>query len=250
MRHRPRRVPATFQILLFGGVTGAALLCLAGLGACAGGPSSGSTVQTDWVNVVQFGGIQYLATSIPGGRAPTAADVGPVFATVQFKLADNVHDPNYHLKDGDAAYLDAGTPVYRVLGYAPTFRLVARFANRLTFYEADTNPHARTGADLLDISGKVRSIAVNSPQDGTTELGVMTNPTQVEALVAMVLSAPVDQQFQERDSTTYFIAFHLNDGTAVSRAYWLGSGELARGILLPPAFGEAVQHAVAARSAG
>ena len=77
MRHRPRRVPATFQILLFGGVTGAALLCLAGLGACAGGPSSGSTVQIDWVNVVQFGGIQYLATSIPGGGRPQLLTWGP-----------------------------------------------------------------------------------------------------------------------------------------------------------------------------
>ena len=50
MRHRPRRGNATFQTLLFGGVTGAALLCLAGLGGCAGGPGSG--VQIDWVNVV------------------------------------------------------------------------------------------------------------------------------------------------------------------------------------------------------
>jgi hypothetical protein len=207
-------------------------------------------VQIEWVNIVQFGGIQYVASMSQVGRAPMDADVGLVFATVQFKLADNVHDPNYRLKDGDAAYLDAGTSVYRVRGYAPTFRLVARFAGRLTFYEADTNPHATTGADLLDIGGKVRSIGINSQQDGKTELGAIRDPTQVGALVAMILHAPVNPQYQESDSATYFIALYLDDGTAVTCAYWLNSGELARGIVLPSAFGAAVQHAVATPSSG
>jgi hypothetical protein len=245
MRQQPRHGPVLLQTFLLGSVTGLALL---GLAACAGEPGFG--VQIDWVNVVQFGGIQYVATIDRGGRAPTDADVGPVFATVHFKLADNVHDPSYRLKDGDAAFLDAGTPVYSVPGYAPTFRLVARLTSRLTFYEADTNPHAHSGADLLDIGGKVRSIGVNSQQDGTTELGVVKDPTQVLALVTMVLGAKVNQSYQERDSASYFIAFHLDDGTAVTRAYWLGSGELSRGILLPPAFGDAIQRAVAARSTG
>jgi hypothetical protein len=207
-------------------------------------------VQIEWVNLVQFGGIQYVANTSQVGRAPTDADVGPVFATVQFKLADNVHDPNYQLKDGDAAYLDSGTPVYRVHGYAPTFRLVARFASRLTFYEADTNPHATTGADLLDIGSKVQSIGINSQQDGKTELGAIRDPTHVGALVTMILHAPVNPQYQESDSATYFIAFYLDDGTALTRAYWLGSGELARGILLPPAFGAAIQQALGTPSSG
>jgi hypothetical protein len=155
-----------------------------------------------------------------------------------------VNDPNYQTKDGDAAFLDAGTPVYRVRGYAATFRLVARDAGRLTFYEADTNPHARTGSDLLDIGGKVRYIGVNSEQDSTTELGAVKDPTQVAALVAMVLAAHVDQSFQEHESSTYFVAFHLDDGTAVTRAYWLSSGELTQGILLPAQFGAAIQAAL------
>jgi hypothetical protein len=207
-------------------------------------------VQIEWVNLVQFGGIQYVANTSQVGRAPTDADVGPVFATVQFKLADNVHDPNYQLKDGDAAYLDSGTPVYRVHGYAASFRLVARFASRLTFYEADTNPHATTGADLLDIGGKVQSIGINRQQDGKTELGAIRDPTQVGALVTMILHAPVNPQYQESDSATYFIALYLDDGTAVTRAYWLGSGELARGILLPSAFGAAIQQALGTPSSG
>jgi hypothetical protein len=56
----------------------------------------------------------------------------------------------------------------------------------------------------------------------------------------MVLSAPVDQAVHDHDGPQYFLSFVLLDGTTVTRSYWPNSGELARGILLPIAFGNAV----------
>jgi hypothetical protein len=244
MPRRPCRValPLTWLISSIG------VVVLLGLAACAMGPMS--AVQIDWVDVVQFLGIRYLASTATLGRAPTDSDLGPVFATVQFKVADTVHDPHYHFNDGDAAFLDAGTPVYSVRGYAPSFRLAARDAGRLTFYEADTNPHATTGANLLDIGGKVHSIAVNSEQDGKTVLGAVTNPTQVASLVTMVVGAPVNQQSQECNGTSYVLVFQMDDDTAVARGFCLRTGELDRGILLPPAFGDAIQRAVVTTPTG
>ena len=78
---------------------------------------------------------------------------------------------------------------------------------------------AQTGADLLDIGGKVRYISVNSTEDGVTELASITDPEQVAVLVELVLGAPVDQSRQDYGVTQYFIAFHLRDGTIVSRSY-------------------------------
>jgi hypothetical protein len=103
MRTNSTHVPLHWVSLIIGAM---ALLSPLGLSAC-------SNVQIEWVNIVQFHGIQYVASTTTLGRAPVDADIGPVSATVQFKLADNVHDPSYHLKDGDAAFLDAGTPVKR-----------------------------------------------------------------------------------------------------------------------------------------
>jgi len=207
-------------------------------------------VQIDWVDVVQFHGIRYTASTTTLGRAPTESDLGPLFDTVQFKVADNVHDPNYHLKDGDAAYLEAGTPVYTVRGYAPSFRLVARSAGRLTFYEADMNPHATTAADLLDVRGKVRSIDINSEQDSKTELGTVTDPARVAGHIAIVLDAPVNQKSQACDGTGYVLVFQLDDGTAVAHGCCLGTGELDRRIRLPSAFGDAIRHDVVATPTG
>lgn len=135
-----------------------ALLLLA---AC--GPF-GRSVEIDWLNFVQFHGIRYDIPTIPVGRTPTEDDLGPTFATVRFNVADNVDDPHYQLQDGDAAYLAAGTPVYSVKGYATTFRLAAQWAGQLSFYEANANPHATTGGDLLDVAGKVSSIGLKTIQ--------------------------------------------------------------------------------------
>ncbi len=200
--------------------------------------------QIDWVNFIRFGGITYLASTLHARRPLQASDLGPQFASVKFKLEGHVQDPHYQAQDGDAAFLDAGTRIYAVKGYKPTFRLTAYVNHNLLLFEADTNPKAKIGADLLDIGGKVNSIGVNSNQDGTTELAAIKNPKQVAQLVAMVLSAPVDQTRVSQGGPQYFLAFHLKDGTVVIRAYWLNSGELTRGILLPKAFRSVVAHAL------
>ncbi len=224
------------------------LLPLLGLVSCTS-PSNGpfspntNTTMIDWVNFIRFGGITYLTASTKPGRSLTESDLGPVFATVTFKLQGNVQDPGYQSKDGDASILDVGTKVYAVKGYSPTFRLATHENNVYTLYEADTNPHAKKGVDLLDIGGKVQYIGIVSEQDGVTELGAIKDPKQVAVVVPMVLQATVDQN-RQGGNKRYFIAFHLADGTVVTRSYSLDTGELARGILLPKAFGLAIAAAL------
>lgn len=196
----------------------------------------------DWVDFIKFNGIMYVANfDSHAGAQLVAADLGPQFATVKFKTDGNVNDSGYHPKDGDAAFLDPGTPIYAVKGYAPTFLLAAYQANQIVRYEVGQNPRAATGADLLDIGGKVARIGGKSENDGTTELGAITDPRKIQSLVALVLAAPVKQSaLQSQSSQRYFIAFHLRDGLTVVRVYWPESGELGRGIMLPDAFRAAI----------
>jgi hypothetical protein len=83
-----------------------------------------------------------------------------------------------------------------------------------------SNPKAKVGAELLDLLNKVSYIGINSVQERRTELAAVRNQDQVDALIGMVLKAPVDQTPRSTSGPQYFIDFHFNDGTETTRSYW------------------------------
>lgn len=117
----------------------ALFLLLLFLVACTPGtpgtnPPPSSRVMIDWVNAIHFNGTTYLASF--SAQKLSASTLGPLFGTTKFKVDGNIQDPNYHLKDGDATYLPAGTPVYTVKGYPSTKKLATNINGVVTLYEA------------------------------------------------------------------------------------------------------------------
>jgi hypothetical protein len=202
----------------------------------SGGPGCRKLVRqdaADYSNFVKLNGITYTTDRPAVGRTLREGDLGQVHATVRCSLREKMDPTQGELQDGDAAYLEAGSPLYQVRGYRPSFRLAARQDGRLVLFEADTNPEARAGRDLLDLEGKVRRISVNSRADATTELGVITDPGQVAGMVRMLLAGPVDQRVQPAaEQPAWLLAFHLRDGTATVRAYDPAQRRVERGILV------------------
>ena len=193
-----------------------------------------------WVDAVRFGGITYMAnwevdkTSARVGEGLlTPEALAPELFRVAFRLKGYAGS-SYRTQDGDATFLDPGTLVYAVKGHAPEFRLGAFVNGRFTVYEADTNPHAKTGEDLLDIRDKVTAIDVLSEEDATTVFATIDGKGRVDYLVGLVLESPVDQGRRDHDGPRYFLGFRLADGTSVVRSFWLESGELSRGIITDP----------------
>ncbi len=196
-------------------------------------------LHTNWVNFIRFNDIMYVRKVVP---LDAFADEDLVyFDRVRFKVAGNVNGLSYRSRNGDAAFLEEETPIYSIRGYSPDFRLVARTETELRLYEADSNPHAKKGADLLDIGGKVEYIGINSPIDSKTELASIREESLVSSLVEMVLDAPVDQTIKSGEGRQLFLAFHLSDGTAVKRSFRPGTGVLSRGILVPDEFTVAIE---------
>jgi hypothetical protein len=101
-------------------------------------PGSPATcnAQIDWVNFIQVGTTQYVAGLTQAPTVLQESDLGPVYAHVKFKVSGNVCDTNYRLKDGDAAFLDSGTPIYQVSGQPPGEQLAARFSGQIVVYRA------------------------------------------------------------------------------------------------------------------
>ena len=99
------------------------------------GSTTSCHAQIDWVNFIEVGSTQYVAGP-PSASVLQESDLGPVYAHVKFKVSGSVCDPAYRLKDGDAAFLDAGTPVYQVNGQPPGVQLAARFGGKIVAYRA------------------------------------------------------------------------------------------------------------------
>ena len=201
----------------------------------------------DWIHSIQFGGISYTARWIVVGPKTisrendlTEEDLG----TELYRVAYRIYGYSYSHQDGDATYLNPGTPVYAVKGYSREFRLATLEDGEVTLFEADTNPAAKTGEDLLDIRGKVTSINILSAKGARTILGTIEEERAVERFVEMALESPVDQGRRDREGPRYSIGFRLADGTSVMRTFWLESGELSRGIMTDPSLTLSVWRAL------
>jgi hypothetical protein len=116
---------------------GGALTVLLLAAACqVPGSASTCNAQIDWVNFIEVGSIQYVAGLQASPATLQQSDLGPVYAQVKFKVSGNVCDPGYRLKDGDAAFLDPGTPIYAVNGHPPSEQLAAPFNGGIVLYQA------------------------------------------------------------------------------------------------------------------
>ena len=98
------------------------------------GAAPACSAQIDWVNFVEVGSTQYVAGLGASPDVLQDSDLGPVYAHVKFKVSGHVCDPNYRVKDGDAAFLEPGTPIYQVAGHPPSEELAARFNGSIDTY--------------------------------------------------------------------------------------------------------------------
>lgn len=209
---------------------------LVGLVALIALPSCATVHQAgiiDWVDFVKWNGVMYIALPAANNHLPETA-LGAQVGTVKKKVADVVTDPAYATQDGDAAFLPIATAIYSLKDYRTSFRLAVKTSG-VVIYEADSNPRARTGSDLLDLAGKVSSIEVAAPS-GSGGGGVITDPAVVGPLVDLVLNSPVNQSFQPPDAPAYTITFDLADGTRSRHAFWPAAALLGRGIIVPQEF--------------
>ena len=114
-------------------------LAFAGLAACSPPGGNGCTMVIDWQDFIQVGDTQFVAGL---DRQPTTLqeiDLGPVLTHVKFKIDGNVCDEHYRPKDGDAAFLEVGTPVYQVKGHPPS-ELIAAHRNGAVIAYWDFKP--------------------------------------------------------------------------------------------------------------
>lgn len=179
-------------------------------------------IPIDWVDFVKIDGIQYLRTDY----YIEADDLGSQISEVKFKLSDNISDSDYIIKDGDAAYLEKGTPIYNIKGYQSSFLIAVQSTNERIVYQVFDNPSANIGSDIVDIFDKVDYIEITSDSDDVV-LAEITDFNKIKEMVEMVLNAPVNLSVDEEAGIQYFITFYLKEGFEFKGAYCPESGQFS-----------------------
>ncbi|MBU5466211.1 hypothetical protein KQI49_05115 [Virgibacillus sp. MSJ-26] len=73
-----------------------------------------SHIDIEWVDFVKIDDQQYSV--VYTAAIADESYIGDEIAKIEFKVSENVTDPHYQVKSGDAAYWNRGTPVYDVIG--------------------------------------------------------------------------------------------------------------------------------------
>jgi hypothetical protein len=226
-----------------------AALVLLFVGLLAGRARVAATTLLDYVT---FDSIDYIRwTTDEPGRALTPEDLGPEFAVVECSFGEDTRRCPFGL-DASAAFLPSGTRVYAVRGYPTNFRLAAIWQDRIFLYQAWRNPHAKVGADLYDVAGKVRSIDVQRgepPQAVATKPTAIASPSDVAALVEMIVTGTVrPPKVHAVGEARYLVTLWLADGTTLGRVYFRETGELMGGVAVPAEFARILERYLGPRS--
>lgn len=194
--------------------------------------SQGTTVATDYLDFVHFGG-RGFRTDSPALDLP-ARLVGAQVGTVSCTLGTIQPGSNYRIQDGDAGHLPAGTQLFAVRGYPTSFRLAARVGpGKYVLYEVDSAPDAKRGKDLLPLGERVRRIDILDQETGTRVIGSVTDPLQIIQVVAGIMNAPVSDKRPSGAQSP--IRFTLADGTTTRLWTWHRDASLLDQITLLPA---------------
>jgi hypothetical protein len=197
-------------------------------------PNAFGNATIDWVPFVRVKGLKFLKTFSPAATVPVS-DLGDIAITVECTIGEMVSSPNYRPRDGDAAFLAAGTELREIRGYRPDFRLAAWEDNTWHVYEVDDVADADTGEDMLDL---VTAVHLVEGDRGEGILRTVDDEDRVAAIVQAVLAAPVlteGSNLYDRlaDESPVFVRFDMVDGTAVQRAWHVKSGMPWRRIEAP-----------------
>jgi hypothetical protein len=217
---------------------------LFGLAACQMGQQA-CNVSVAQIAVVR--GINYLpGNTVLGygmaGTALTEANLGPVYDTINTSEGGCSPAPS---QGNYSTYLAAGTQLYTVKGYQPSFRLAVKQAvsnsqQSITLLEAISNPHASKGGALMQLDQKVDSILLypessSSSSPATPPLKTVSSPQQVAKLIALFDQAPV-RAIAATGGTSDRLVFHFSDGTLSSLVYEPATGWTNRNVILPATF--------------
>jgi hypothetical protein len=187
--------------------------------------------EIEWIDMVMIHDIKYQHhfPEPVDENIPIDIEIGRELGKVDYKMADSACS-NHRMKNGDAAFLEEGTPIYEIKGY-PTALVVA--ANEKV-YVADTNLKAKTAGDLYPMDKLLKNIYIESTEDGS-RIHTFSKPSKNKFIDAWYKLKLKDIQTLNKEGKMegkrIFLEFELENGVSFRLLYWADSNIFHNGAI-------------------
>jgi hypothetical protein len=185
----------------------------------------------DWVDVVMINNIKYQHEfpDPSDEKVPIFLEKGRVLGKVTYTM-DNHACSDHKMKNGDAAFLEIGTPIYAVKGYPSSLMVMAD--NKP--YIADQNQKAKTAGELYPLQGLVKNIHIESNQDGSRIHTFSSTGTQkfLNEWAPLKLE-DYDSLYKKKsfEEQPVFLEIELNNGVSFRLVYYPNSNTFHSGVI-------------------
>lgn len=185
----------------------------------------------EWIDIVMINDIKYQHQFTEPSDEVTTISIenGQELGKVTYKMADSACS-NHKMKNGDATFLEEGTPIYGIKGY-PTSLVVV--ANDRVFV-ADTNIKAKTAGELQPMGELVKNIYFESTQDGR-RVHTFSQASKKRFLDAWPELKLNDIQTLNKDGkmdgNPIFMEIELKNGVTFREVYWADFNIFSNGVI-------------------
>ena len=177
-----------------------------------------SEMEVDWVDFIKWDGKEY--TGINNGALADEQYIGEQIGTVKFRVADNVTNSSYTIKDGDAAFHEKGTIIFAVEGQEDLIAVKdEQTINGYRVYTAtEGNDYKWHFKDVPLNEVKKGEIYVAYSPEGSKRIAEVTKIEDILSFLDLLKNSKVDAFFQPNmdngDPSYYDIVLHTDESIA------------------------------------
>lgn len=196
----------------------------------------------EWVDMIMINDIKYQHhyTEPTDENYSLSIEAGNKIGEVNYKMADSACS-NHKMKNGDAAYIDQGTPIYEVKGLPSS---LAVLANERVFI-VETNKKAKTAGELSPLEGLVKNIYIESTEDGSRIHTFHQQSVKQFMEEWQKLSLEdVDSLYKQKkmEGNRVFLGMELINGVSFTLLYWVDSNIFHNGAIGTEEIKEVINH--------
>ena len=172
----------------------------------------------DWVDFIRLDGIEYQG--IHTGALANKVYIGKKIGTVKFKVADNVKNPNYKIRNGDAAFHEKGTEIFQIKNQPHLIAVKNTKAvnGYQVYFSSDDIDYQWHFKEMPTEKVKRIEIYLAEPMKGDKLISKLTKSNDVDRFLRLLVESEETADFQpnieKEDPVFYEMIFYTEDPIA------------------------------------